>query len=63
MSTLDKQVRVFIGSTFRDMHAERDLLVKEVFPELRRKCVKRFATFTKVGLPQGMVQMPNEQRH
>ena len=28
-------VRVFISSTFRDMHAERDYLVKKLFPELR----------------------------
>ena len=30
-------VRVFISSTFRDMHAERDHLVKVVFPELRER--------------------------
>src|SRR5947208_10503408 len=30
-------VRVFISSTFRDMHAERDHLVKVVFPALREK--------------------------
>jgi telomerase protein component 1 len=35
MSTTWKTVRVFISSTFRDMHAERDHLVKVVFPELR----------------------------
>jgi hypothetical protein len=28
-------IRVFISSTFRDMHAERDHLVTVVFPELR----------------------------
>jgi telomerase protein component 1 len=33
-----KTVRVFISSTFRDMHAERDYLVKYVFPELREWC-------------------------
>lgn len=31
-------VRVFISSTFRDMHAERDHLVTVVFPELRERC-------------------------
>ena len=46
----DRQIRVFISSTFRDMMRERDLLVKEVFPELRRKCAKRFVTFTEVEL-------------
>lgn len=30
-------VRVFISSTFRDMHAERDHLVTVVFPELRQR--------------------------
>ncbi len=33
--------RVFISSTFRDMHAERDYLVKVVFPELRERCARR----------------------
>ena len=32
-----RQVRVFISSTFRDMHAERDHLVTVVFPELRER--------------------------
>ena len=30
-------VRVFISSTFRDMHSERETLVKTVFPLLRSK--------------------------
>ncbi|KPK41246.1 MAG: hypothetical protein AMK72_15430 [Planctomycetes bacterium SM23_25] len=37
MPTTWKAVRVFISSTFRDMHAERDHLVKVVFPELRER--------------------------
>jgi telomerase protein component 1 len=32
-----RTARVFISSTFRDMHAERDHLVKVVFPELRER--------------------------
>ena len=32
-----RTVRVFISSTFRDMHAERDYLVGVVFPELRER--------------------------
>ncbi len=35
---------------------ERDLLVKEVFPELRRKCAKRFVTFTEVDLRWGITE-------
>ena len=33
-----KTIRVFISSTFCDMHAERDYLVRFVFPELRERC-------------------------
>lgn len=33
-----KEVRVFISSTFRDFHAERDYLIKNVFPDLRQWC-------------------------
>ena len=35
-----KTVRVFISSTFRDMHAERDHLVRLVFPRLREELMK-----------------------
>jgi len=31
-----RMVRVFISSTFLDMHGERDLLNRFVFPELSR---------------------------
>ncbi len=41
-----RQIRVFISSTFRDMQRERELLVKTVFPELRRICDERFVSFT-----------------
>jgi hypothetical protein len=49
-----RQIRVFISSTFRDMQNERELLVKEVFPELRRVCDERFVTFTEVDLRWGI---------
>lgn len=42
MATLSRLVRIFISSTFRDFMAERDELVKKVFPELRRRCKDRF---------------------
>ena len=34
-------VYIFISSTFNDMHAERDYLVKRVFPELSEWCEER----------------------
>lgn len=41
MAQVWKTIRVFISSTFRDMHAERDHLVKVVFPELRERMAQR----------------------
>ena len=38
------------------MMRERDLLVKRVFPELRRKCAERLVTFTEVDLRWGITQ-------
>ncbi len=52
----DREIRVFISSTFRDMMRERDLLVKRVFPALRRLCARRFVTFTEVDLRWGITQ-------
>ena len=40
-SAVPMKVRIFISSTFRDMHAERELLAKYVFPTLRARCVLR----------------------
>ncbi|EDV28707.1 Telomerase protein component 1 [Trichoplax sp. H2] len=36
-----KTIRLFVSSTFRDFHAEREVLVKKVFPELRIWCEAR----------------------
>lgn len=36
----EKNVKVLISSTFKDMHSERDYLVKFVFPTLRAKALK-----------------------
>ena len=33
-------IRIFISSTFRDMHAERYHIIKVVFPELRERYAK-----------------------
>lgn len=37
MPSLEKQVRVFISSAFRDMHAEWDHLVTVAFPKLHEQ--------------------------
>ncbi|MDQ2976167.1 MAG: DUF4062 domain-containing protein [Acidobacteriota bacterium] len=36
-----KTIRVFISSTFKDIHAERDHLTRFVFPRLRERLLKR----------------------
>jgi hypothetical protein len=50
----DRQIRVFISSTFRDMQAERDLLVKFIFPQLRKLCESRGVTWGGVDLRWGV---------
>ncbi len=50
----DRQIRVFISSTFRDMHAERDHLVTVVFPELRERIEQLGLEFFDVDLRWGV---------
>lgn len=45
---------VFISSTFNDMHAERDFLVKRVFPDLRLWCQKRKIKLIDIDLRWGV---------
>ena len=50
----NRTVRVFVSSTFRDMQAERDHLVKVVFPELRNRCRQRQVEFVEIDLRWGI---------
>ena len=47
-------IRVFISSTFRDMQAEREELVKRVFPQVRRLCEQRGVAWSEVDLRWGV---------
>lgn len=49
-----RSVRVFISSTFADMQAERDHLVKLIFPQLRKRCEARFVAWSEVDLRWGV---------
>lgn len=51
-----RAVRVFISSTFRDMHAERDVLVHSVFPELRRRAAVHRLYLQEVELRWGVTE-------
>jgi hypothetical protein len=61
MSRTWKTVRVFISSTFRDMHAEREVLIKHVFPQLRKLCEERGVAFTEVDLRWGITEEQAER--
>jgi nephrocystin-3 len=50
----DRQVRVFISSTFRDMQEEREILIKKIFPQLRKLCEERLVAWTEVDLRWGI---------
>src|SRR5947207_3236059 len=58
-----KTVRVFISSTFRDMHAERDHLIKVVFPALREELEKHRVHLVDIDLRWGVTreQADNEE--
>lgn len=49
-----REVRVFVSSTFRDMQAEREELLKRIFPRLRRICERRGVTWGEVDLRWGI---------
>jgi hypothetical protein len=51
-----KTVRIFISSTFRDMHAERDHLVKVVFPALREELEKHRVHLVDIDLRWGVTK-------
>ena len=48
--------RVFISSTFKDMHAERDYLASVVFPELREQCRARQVELIDIDLRWGVTE-------
>ncbi len=58
-----RTVRVFISSTFRDMHAERDYLVKRVFPALRQRLEPHRLNLVDIDLRWGITreQADNDQ--
>ena len=51
-----KTVRVFISSTFRDMHAERDHLIKVIFPALREELEKHRVHLVDIDLRWGVTK-------
>ncbi|GIY87685.1 hypothetical protein CDAR_118681 [Caerostris darwini] len=49
-------VRVFISSTFKDMHCERDSLIRYVMPELKKRAASVFVKVNEVDLRWGITE-------
>jgi len=49
-----KTIRLFVSSTFKDFHQEREVLVKEVFPDLRLWCESRKLRLVECDLRWGI---------
>lgn len=56
MSEHSRSIRVFLSSTFLDMQAERDYLVKNTFPAISRLAKKRDVDFYVVDLRWGVTE-------
>ncbi|MBI2837255.1 MAG: DUF4062 domain-containing protein [Acidobacteria bacterium] len=56
-----RTIRVFISSTFRDMHAERDHLLRTVFPELKELCRTHRVHLIDVDLRWGVSEADAER--
>ena len=57
----NRQIRIFISSTFRDMQPERDYLVGKVFPSLKRYCRDRDVTLIELDLRWGISEEEAKQ--
>ena len=50
----EREIRVFLSSTFRDMDVERTYLVKQIFPKVRAACLARQVGFSEIDLRWGV---------
>ncbi len=51
-----REIRVFLSSTFKDMDEERNILMQQVFPELRLICAERAVALTEIDLRWGVTE-------
>lgn len=56
-------VKIFISSTFDDMHAERDYLVKQVFPDLSEWCERRKLRLVDIDLRWGVREEDTQNKN
>ncbi len=50
----NRKIRVFISSTFHDMHLEREVIVNKVFPRLRKELKERMIEICDIDLRWGI---------
>ena len=56
-----KQLRVFVSSTFNDMHPERNLMISKIFPMIADHCHKRKLEFAGVDLRWGVTEEQSQR--
>ena len=61
MPLKNRAIRLFVSSTFNDMHEERDALCRFVFPYLEDFCSKRNVGFTGIDLRWGVTEEEVQQ--
>lgn len=52
----NRQMPIFLSSTFRDMQEERDELIKKIFPQLKDLAAQRLVTLTPIDLRWGITE-------
>lgn len=61
MAARSPELRLFISSTFVDLAAEREYLVKQIFPEIRAAARERGVEFTEIDLRWGITPQEAEE--
>ena len=56
-----KTIRIFISSTFQDMHSERDYLIKVIFPALRERLEPHHIHLVDIDLRWGITEAQAEK--
>ena len=52
----NREIRIFISSTFQDMQGEREYLIKKVFPRLQEKAKENDVTVIPIDLRWGITE-------
>lgn len=56
-----REIRVFVSSTFQDLHEERDFIIRRTFPRLQAYCRIKGIQFTGVDLRWGITPSQSEE--